>query len=136
MAARDASMAAAVARAVLAFDRSLMVFGPAGSELVTAARAAGLRPVAEAFADRAYQADGSLLPRGTSGAVVTDGRIVVARALRMVRERTVVAADGTIVPLEAETLSVHSDTPGADRLAADLRAGLEAAGVSVCAVSR
>jgi UPF0271 protein len=133
MAARDASIAAAVARAVLAFDRSLMIFGPPGSHLVTAARAAGLRPVAEAFADRAYQPDGSLSPRGTSGALVTEGQAAVARAIRIVRERTVVATDGTILRIEAETLSVHSDTPGADRLAAELRAGLESAGVSVCA---
>jgi UPF0271 protein len=136
MAARDASMAGAVTRAVLVFDPSLMIFGPSGSRLATAAQAAGLRLVAEAFADRAYQPDASLSPRGTSGALVTDRHAAVARAIRIVRERTVVATDGTILTLEAETLCVHSDTPGADQLAAELRAGLEAAGVRVCAVSR
>lgn len=136
MAARDTSIASAVVRAVAAFDSTLIVFGPPGSELVNVARTLGLRAVPEAFADRAYEANGSLSPRNRVGAVLTDPRDVVARAIRMVRERAVVTVGGTVLPIEAETICVHGDTPGADRLAADLRAGLEAVGVMVRAAGR
>lgn len=134
-AARDAELAAAIARAVAAIDRSLILFGPPGSHILAAGRAAGLRVAAEAFADRAYEPDGSLASRRKAGAVLTDAAAVVARAIRMVREKRVIAIDGTSVPLDADTICVHSDTPGADALAARLRAGLEAAGVTVKAIS-
>jgi len=131
MAMRDARLAAAVARAIAAFDRSLIVFGLPGSELLKAARAEGLPAVAEVFADRAYEPDGSLRPRTKQDAVIHDSAVVVARALRMVQEGVVEAIDGTIVPIEADTICVHGDTAGAAVLAAALRAGLEAAGVVV-----
>ena len=86
---------------------------------------------AEGFADRGYRSDGSLAPRAMPGAVVVDAGLLVSRALRMVRERTVVALDGTILPLSVDTICVHGDTPGAAHLAARLRAGLETAGVTV-----
>ena len=136
MAARDAKLAAAIARAVAAFDSSLMLFGLPGSELLKAARGAGLRAVAEVFADRAYEPDGSLRSRTKPDAVIHDSTVVVARVLRMVKDRAVEAVDGTIVPLEAETICVHGDTTGAAALAAHLRSGLEAAGVTVEAVGR
>ena len=135
MAMRDATLAVAIARAVAAFDRSLIVFGLPGSELLKAARAAGLRAVAEVFADRAYESDGSLRSRTKHDAVIHDSAVVVARALRMVKEGVVDAIDGTIVPIEADTICVHGDTAGAAVLAADLRAGLEAAGVAVKPIS-
>jgi UPF0271 protein len=131
MAVRDAALAAAIARAVASFDRSLMLFGLPGSELLKAGRTAGLRVAAEVFADRAYEPDGSLRSRSRPDAVIHDPSIVVARALRMAREHAVEAVDGTLVPLEADTICVHGDTPGAAALAALIRAGLEAAGVIV-----
>ncbi len=131
MAARDASLAVAVARAVAAFDPSLILFAPHHSELLSAGVTAGLRVAAELFADRAYQSNGSLVPRGTPGAVIEDVNLVVARAVRMVTERCVTAVDGSVVPLEPDTICVHGDTEGCDVLAARLRAGLEAAGVTV-----
>jgi UPF0271 protein len=131
MAARDPSLAAAIASAVASFDSSLILFGLAGSQLLSAGRAAGLRVASEVFADRAYEADGSLRARTTPDAVIHQTAVVVARAVRMVTERTVDAIDGTVVPLQADTICVHGDTPGADALAARLRAGLEAAGVVV-----
>ena len=136
MAARDASIAAAVVRAVAAFDRSLLVFGLPGSELVNIARSTGLRAIVEAFADRAYESDGSLASRRKPGAVLTDVSAVVARGVRIASERTIVTIEGAVIPLEAETLCVHGDTPGADLLAARLRGGLEASGVIVCAIGR
>jgi UPF0271 protein len=134
MAARDAALSAAIARAVAAFDRSLILFGLPGSEILSAGRAAGLRVASEVFADRAYEPDGSLASRRKPGSVIHDADTVVARAVRMVTERTVAAVDGTAVSLEADTICVHGDTPGADRLAARIRAGLEQAGVVVRAV--
>jgi 5-oxoprolinase (ATP-hydrolysing) subunit A len=131
MAARDASLAAAVARAIAVFDTSLVLFAPPHSELLSAGRAAGLRVAAEGFADRAYQRDGSLVPRSTPGAVIEDVNLVVERAIQMVTARCVTAIDGTVVPLEVDTICVHGDTEGCDVLAAGLRAGLEAAGVTV-----
>ena len=134
MAARDAALAAAMARAVVAFDASLILFAPPHSELFRAGRAAGLRVAAEVFADRAYQRDGSLVPRGTPGAVIDDVDRIVARAVRMVTKRCVTAIDGIDVPLDMDTICVHGDTAGCDVLAARLRAGLEAAGITVSAI--
>ena len=134
MAVRNAVLSAAIARAVAAIDRSLILFGLPGSEILTAGRAAGLRVAAEVFADRAYEPDGSLASRRKPGSVIHDPEAVVARAVRMVRDRTVVATDGSVVQLAADTMCVHGDTPGSDDLAAKIRAGLEAAGVTVKAI--
>jgi UPF0271 protein len=131
MAARDARLAQAIARATAAVDTQLTLYGLPGSELITAGRAAGLRVAAEGFADRAYESDGSLVSRRRPGAVIEDAATIVARAIRMVTDRTVVAVDGTVVPLEVDTICIHGDTPGADRLAAALRSGLEGAGIVV-----
>src|SRR5438552_13329 len=134
MAVRNAELSAAIARAVAGIDRSLILFGLPGSEILEAGRTAGLRVAAEVFADRAYEADGSLASRRKPGSVIHDADAVVARAVRMVKDRTVVAIDGSIVKLEADTICVHGDTPGSDDLAAKIRAGLEAAGVTVEAI--
>jgi UPF0271 protein len=131
MAVRNPELAAAIARAVAAIDRSLILFGLPGSEILVAGRAAGLRVAAEVFADRAYEPDGSLASRRKPGSVIHDAHAVVARAVRMAKERTVVAVDGSVVTLEAETICVHGDTPGSDVLAARIRAGFEQAGVTV-----
>jgi len=136
MAVKDARLADAIARAVAAFDKMLILFGLPGSEILKAGRASGLRVAAEVFADRGYEPDGQLASRRKPGAVIHDAALVVARAVRMVKERRVVAMDGTVVPLEADTMCVHGDTPGADQLAAKIRAGLEAAGVTVKAIGQ
>jgi 5-oxoprolinase (ATP-hydrolysing) subunit A len=134
MAVRNAELAAAIARAVAAFDRSLILFGLPGSEILTAGRAAGLAVAAEVFADRAYEPDGTLASRRKPGSVIHDVNAVVARAVRMVTDKTVVAVDGSVIPLQADTICVHGDTPGSDRLAANIRAGLERSGVTVKAI--
>ena len=117
MAVRNAELSAAIARAVAAIDRSLILFGLPGSEILSAGTAAGLRVAAEVFADRAYEADGSLASRRKPGSVIHDADAVVARAVRMVKEGTVVAIDGSLVNLDADTICVHGDTPGCDALA-------------------
>jgi UPF0271 protein len=134
MAMRDADLASAIARATAAFSPSLLLFGLPDSELLKAGRAERLRVVAEAFADRAYEADGSLVSRNKPGSVIHDASAVVARAVQMARDGTVVSIDGTILKIQPDTICVHSDTPGADDLAAGLRAALGAAGVSVRAI--
>jgi UPF0271 protein len=135
MAARDANLADAIARATAAVDRSLMLFGLPGSKSLEAARRHGLRAVSEAFADRAYRADGSLVPRSQEGAVIEDADAVVDRAVTIARERVVVAADGTRVQLDVETICVHGDTRGAAVLASRIRHALTGAGIQVRALA-
>jgi len=134
MAVRNRELSDAIARGVAAFDKRLILFGLPGSEILNAGRAAGLRVAAEVFADRAYEPDGSLASRRKPGSVIHDPVAVVARAVRMVQERNVIAIDGSVVTLEADTMCVHGDTPGSDDLAAKIRAGFEAAGITVKAV--
>lgn len=131
MAARDAALADAIARATATIDRSMFLFGLPGSELVGAAARAGLQTACEAFADRAYRADGTLVPRHQPDALIHDPAVVVQRVVRMVRERTVEAIDGTAVRLAIDTLCVHGDTPGAAELAAAIRQALAGAGIEI-----
>lgn len=135
MAAKDDVLADAIARATASVDRSLMLFGLPRSKSLEAARRHGLRAVSEAFADRAYRADGTLVPRGDDGAVIADGDTVVARAVMIARDRVVIAVDGTRVPLEVETICVHGDTPGAAALANRIRTALTEAGLQIKAVT-
>jgi len=134
MAVRGRELADAIARGVAAFDRNLILFGLPGSEILAAGQAAGLRVAAEVFADRAYEPDGSLASRRKPGAVIHDSAAVVARAVRMIKDGTVVAVDGSTVHLEADTICVHGDTPGSDVLAAKIRDGLQSAGITIRAI--
>jgi UPF0271 protein len=135
MAAKDRALADAIARAVAAFDRSLILFGLPRSELIRAGTACGLRVASEGFADRAYEPDGSLSPRSRAGAVIHDTDAVVRRAVRMAIEGRVAATDGSEIAVEVETICTHGDTPGAQALTRALRAGLEHAGVAIAAVA-
>lgn len=135
MAVRDAALADAVARAVAMIDKSMILFGLPGSELIAAGMRAGLRTACEVFADRAYRADGTLVARTEEGAVIHDAEAVEQRVIAMVRDQHVTAIDGTRVPLTIDTICVHGDTPGAAALAARVRVALETAGVSVKALN-
>ena len=128
---RDEEQAAAVVEGVLLADRTLPVLGLPGSRLHEAAAEAGLPVVPEAFGDRAYRADGSLLPRGQEGAVVSDPAEVVERSVAMARAGVVTAHCGSSVAVRARSLCLHGDTPGAVGLARRVREGLEASGVRV-----
>jgi UPF0271 protein len=136
MAARDRALADAIVRAMCAFDRSLMLFALPGSDLARAGEEAGVSVAAEGFADRAYEADGSLTPRSRAGSVIHDPPEVVRRAVRMAVDGRVTATDGSDVTVRVATLCTHGDTPGAPGLIRGLRAGLERAGVTIEAVSR
>ena len=131
MACRDRVLADAIAKAVARFDRSLILFGLPDSELLRAGKAAGLTTAAEVFADRAYDPDGSLTSRTKPGSVIHDRQMVVERAIRMVKERQVVATDGSTIALEADTICLHGDTQGAANLARAVRQGLQSAGIHV-----
>jgi len=131
MAVRSRPVADAVARATAAIDRTLILLGLPGSELIEAGKRAGLRTAAEGFADRAYQRDGGLVPRTQSGAVIDVPDTVVDRAVAMVRERAVVAIDGSRVSIDVETICVHGDTPGAAAIASRIRHALASAGIEV-----
>ena len=133
MAARDEEVAEAVARAVHDADPALLLFGLSGSMLMKVAGRIGLRTVSEVFADRAYRADGSLLPRDQPRSVLHDERSVAARAVGMAREGTVVAVNGDAIGVRAETICVHGDTPGAAALARRIRDDLVRSGVTIAA---
>jgi UPF0271 protein len=135
MACRDRELAEAIARAVASIDRSLILFGLPDSELLRAGERSGLRTAAEVFADRAYEADGSLASRRKPGSVIHDASVVTSRAVRMVTSGDVVATDGSTIRLRAETICLHGDTPGSAALAQQVRSGLEAAGVVVSALT-
>jgi UPF0271 protein len=136
MAVRDRGLADAIARATAAFDASLVLFGLPGSALLEAGRAAGLPVAAEAFADRAYEPDGTLVSRRQTGSVIHDPALVVARAIEIATTGSVVAVDGSRLRLAADTLCLHGDTPGSADLARAVRRGLEDAGVAVQSLAR
>lgn len=131
MAARDGTLAGAVARAVREADARCWLVGLAGSALVEAGRAAGLRVAREGFADRVYEDDGSLTPRGRPDALVVDPSAAIAQVLSMVFEGRVEARGGRAVGLEVDTVCVHGDSPGAVMLARRVREALERAGVTL-----
>ena len=133
LAARDRGVADAIARAIFAFDSSLMLYGLSGSQLTAAGEAAGLRVVHEVFAERAYDADGTLAPRGTPGAVIDDLDTALAQVRTLLRDGVVVARDGSRVPLRADTLCLHGDRPDAADFARALRKALDADGIAVAA---
>lgn len=123
--------AEAIARAVASFSRDLILVGLAGSALVESGHAAGLRVAREAFADRLYEADGSLRSRRLPGAVIHDDQQAMAQAIQIAAEHCTLTYDGARLALEADTICLHGDTPGAAARAALLRSGLETAGIEV-----
>jgi UPF0271 protein len=122
--------ARAVVDGVRAFG-ALPVLGLPGSRLLAEVESAGLPGVREAFADRGYTPEGTLVPRTEPGALLTDTDAVVERALRLARDGEIVAVDGTVLSSPARSLCLHGDTPGAVRHATAVRAALESAGVSI-----
>ena len=131
MAAADRALADAIARAIAAFDGSLILFGLPASALIAAAEAAGLSTASEGFADRAYEPDGSLTPRSRPGAVIHETEFVVERAVRLAVAGTIDAVDGSVLTLPVDTICIHGDTPGAAVLARAVRAGLERVGIAI-----
>jgi UPF0271 protein len=115
----------------VALDPGLAIVGLPDSEVARLAEAEGLRFVPEAFADRAYRSDGSLLPRSEPGAVLHDPVEIAERMLRLALEGVITSVDGDDIALSAETVCVHGDTPGAVGIARSVRAALEASGLQI-----
>jgi UPF0271 protein len=123
--------ARAVVAAVVAYDVTLPLLGLPGSALLRVARESGLRAVAEAFADRGYTTEGTLVPRRDPGALLHDTETVAARMVRLVTEGRITAVDGTDVEVHADSLCTHGDSPGAVVMARAVREALVAAGVQI-----
>ena len=130
------AQAAAVVRAVVAIDADLPVMGLPGSVFLRLAEEAGLRTVAEAFADRAYTPEGTLVSRREPGAVLHDATEVADRMVRLVTEGVVTAIDGTEVAVRADSICTHGDSPGAVEMARAVRAALTETGVAIAAFTR
>ncbi|MDE2416130.1 MAG: LamB/YcsF family protein, partial [Comamonadaceae bacterium] len=129
--AHDERQARDVIAAIRAVDADLALVVLAGSPLVGWAQDAGLRVIAEAFADRAYTPQGTLVPRRDKGAVLHDSALVAARMLRLVRDGVVEAVDGSLARVQADSICVHGDSPGAVEMARAVRMALESDGVTV-----
>ena len=128
---RDAEQASAVVAAIQAYDPGLPILGLEGSALLAIAREAGSPVFHEAFADRAYLPDGTLVPRMEEESVIEDPEEIVERALRLALKGEVLAVDGTVVTLTPHSLCLHGDTPDSVAVAGAVRAALEKAGVEL-----
>jgi UPF0271 protein len=134
-AAKDEKLSSAIVDAVKALNHNLIIFAPLNSALAKAAVEGGLRVAYEAFADRAYNPDGSLVSRKHPNAIIQEPQKVMERAIKMVKKGTVFAVDGKVVNLgEVHTICVHGDTPSAVELAKTLKKGLTKAGIDVRSV--
>jgi len=129
--AHDRRQALAVIEAIRAIDPTLVLVALAGSPLIELARSEGLRCIAEAFADRAYTPQGTLVSRREPGAVLHDPVLVAQRMLRLVQDGSIEAIDGSLVRIEADSICVHGDSPSAVEMARELRRILEQADVSL-----
>ena len=129
--AQDKRQAMAVIDAMLALDKQLELVVLAGSPLVQWAKDAGLNTVAEAFADRAYHTDGRLVSRQQAGAVLHDPQQVAERIVQLVQQGGLMSIEGQFTPIEADSICVHGDSPGAVEMARQLRLALEQQGITV-----
>jgi 5-oxoprolinase (ATP-hydrolysing) subunit A len=134
-AVRNRELAEAIATGVARWRRDVVLVGLAGSSMLEVFRKAGFAVAAEAFADRRYEADGTLRSRKFEDALIRDPAEAARQALGMVERGVVIASDGSEVAVDAQTLCIHGDTPGAPKIAAAVAKSLRDAGVALCAVS-
>lgn len=130
-AATDMDLAMALARGIAGVSKDLIFLAPAGSAMVQAAAKANLPVAQEVFADRNYDDDGNLVPRGQPHAMVHDNDEALKNVLRMVQERAIVSLSGKRIPCNVDSICVHGDSAGAVAMARHIRAGLEQAGVKI-----
>lgn len=134
-AARDRVLAEAIARGVARWNRNVVLVGLAGSPCLDVFRDAGFQVAAEAFADRRYEPDGSLRARKFDDALIRDPVEAAGQALRIAEHGTVVAGDGSEIPVNAQTICIHGDTPGAVNIAAAVARMLRESGVTLRSLS-
>jgi UPF0271 protein len=133
-AARDAGIARGIAEGVRRWRQQVVLVGLAGSVMLEEFRAGGFRVAAEAFADRRYEKDGSLRARKFRDALLDAPEKAAEQAVRIAEGRGVLTREGTVVAVEAQTICVHGDTPGAEKIADAVRKKLEGAGIEVRAL--
>ncbi|MDO4344303.1 MAG: 5-oxoprolinase subunit PxpA [Eubacteriales bacterium] len=131
MAGKDYDLAMAICRGILAVDKSLKILALSGSAMIRAAQEIGVPSVSEVFADRAYQADGSLVPRSQPGAMITDEDEAVKRVIDMAKTGTVTAIDGSVVAIRADSVCVHGDGEKALKFVEKIHKALQDAGIEV-----
>lgn len=134
MAAVDANLAEAIAKAIRIFDPTLSLYGLAGSKLIEAGEKYGLHTVSEVFADRTYQPNGTLTPRTQEGAVIHDSNVAIKQVLQMVKEQTVQTTTGEIIPIKADSICVHGDNDHALQFVKELRQALTNEGITIKAI--
>lgn len=136
MAAKDMELAKAIAEGIYSVDKDIILLGLAGSKLLEAGEQAGLRVASEVFADRAYQADGTLVPRKQPGAVIHDKDEAIARTIRMVTDGKVTAITGEEISIKAHSICVHGDNPSAVEFVKNIRAELTAKGIEIAPIAQ
>jgi|SRR5215469_10976703 len=130
-AVRDRELAQAIADGVARWNKRVVLMGLAGSPMLEVFEKAGFSVAAEAFADRRYEPDGSLRSRKFDDSLLRNPLDAARQAVRMVQEKSVIASDGSEVPLQAQTICIHGDTPGAPQIAAAVASALKAAGITL-----
>lgn len=131
VAARDAETARAIIEAVKSLDSTMAVYGLSGGVLTDLAKKSGLKAIEEAFVDRSYGSDGSLIPRRESGALVSDLGIATSQALRLAKDNSVISKSGETVKIAVDSLCIHGDGPNAVEIAKSVRQRLDEAGITV-----
>lgn len=131
MAAKDYNLARAICQAVQEVDEALVLLALSGSQMIQAAKDVGIASASEVFADRAYQKDGTLVPRSQPGAMIEEEETAIRRVIRMVKEQTVTAIDGTDIAIQADSVCVHGDGPKALAFVKNIKEALECADVQV-----
>ena len=129
--AQDERQALAVIDAILAIDPRLPLVGLAGSRVLDLAQEKGLRTIAEAFADRAYHANGTLVSRREAGSVLHDAQLIAQRMLQLITQGGVTSIEGQFTPIKADSICVHGDSPGAIEMARQIRNLLEEKGIAI-----
>jgi UPF0271 protein len=135
MAAKDAKLAAAIAKAIYDVDKSLILFAQPGTESIKEAKKIGLRTACEVFADRSYQDDGTLTPRSQPGAMITDENQSIDQVLSMVMDHKVTTLSGKVIPIQADSICVHGDGPKAVAFVSKIREVLLSKGVQIAPAS-
>lgn len=136
LATRDRVTAELIADSIRAVNPTLALLGLAGNHMLDAARDAGIPVAAEAFADRGYKADGTLIPRGEDGALLDSPEEIAARAITLIKDHRLVARGGNVLTITADSLCTHGDGPNAYDILKRLRTDIEAAGITIAPFAR
>lgn len=136
MAAKDEKLAIAIAEGIAEVDDSLILLGLSGSEMLKAAEKIGLKSKKEVFADRAYEEDGTLVARTKNGSMITDENLAIEQVLQMIKKGSVKAVTGKEIPIEADSICVHGDSPKALDFVKKIRAALLSEGIELCAMGK